>query len=76
MSIDREETLALEGDHSSICKFDSKDSLTYQFVEDHVANLARNAAAALDSARRLVELDPPGSQRRVEDISLNTLASM
>jgi len=39
----REKQIALEADHSTVCKFESKDHPTYELVSDNIMELAMSA---------------------------------
>jgi hypothetical protein len=45
-------------------------------VEDHIALLAADAVRALESARRMLALEPESTRRNMETISLHSLARM
>lgn len=69
---DREVVLSLSGDHSGICKFASEQDSDYEFVQNHIMQLVKDALAAQQTAMRLAEL----GQTSFEGRPLYELASM
>jgi len=69
LSIDREITLGLSGDHSSICKFSSVEETNYRLVEGRVVQMVKEAVKVRENAERMLALQPTGTT--IQDISLH-----
>ena len=59
----RETQVALDANHSDICKFDAIDSDDYEQVEGNIVDLAKRALLAVAERARLAALNVLGTQQ-------------
>jgi hypothetical protein len=55
----REEQIGIEGNHSTICKFESIDDEAYEQVIENIAHMADSALKAVETRERLDKLSEP-----------------
>jgi hypothetical protein len=63
LPLSRETQIALDANHSDICKFEAIDSDDYEQVEDNIVELARRALLAVAERARLAAHHIPGTQQ-------------
>lgn len=61
LPLNRETQIALDANHSDICKFEAIDSDDYEQVEDNIVQLAQRALLAVKERARLAALNVPGT---------------
>jgi hypothetical protein len=62
----REKKIAVDADHSHICKFDRGDDDSYEQVEDNIVELIKNAIQAVVERERLTQLRAPHPDQNME----------
>ncbi|KAI9774757.1 MAG: hypothetical protein M1839_001624 [Geoglossum umbratile] len=63
LPLSRETQIALDANHSDICKFEAIDSDDYEQVEDNIVELARRALLAVAERAQLAARHIPGTQQ-------------
>jgi hypothetical protein len=63
LPLNRETQIALDANHSDICKFEAIDSDDYEQVEDNIVLLAKRALLAVAERARLSALNVPATQQ-------------
>jgi hypothetical protein len=63
LPLDRETQIALNANHSDICKFEAIESDDYELVEENIVELAERALNAVAEKARLAALNVPGTRQ-------------